>query len=85
MDPSTEMLLPESRLPAMKAPLAWDRPCPSADNGIRVPALLDPNSTDRNFNTIGQNAQLYFVTARRENCMTTDKRDLKRVPIQFSP
>jgi len=49
------------------------------------PSFIDPNSTDRNFATIGQNADLYFVTSRRENCMTTSKRDIKRVPIQFSP
>jgi hypothetical protein len=72
----------------MKAPLAWDRPCPSTDNGIRVPALLDPNSTDRNFNTVGQTADLYFVESHFNDnppdCVETLDRDLVRIPIRFT-
>lgn len=49
------------------------------------PSFVDPDSTDRNFSTIDQNTHLYFTTFRRENCITTNKRDLKRIPIQFSP
>jgi hypothetical protein len=48
------------------------------------PSFVDPDSTDRNFNTIDQTTHLYFTTFRRENCMTTSKRDLKRVEVQFS-
>jgi hypothetical protein len=48
------------------------------------PSFVDPDSTDRNFQTIDQTTHLYFTTFRRENCMPTSKRDLKRVEIQFS-
>ena len=45
---------------------------------------MDPDSTDRNFGTIDQTTHLYFTTFRRENCIMTNKRDVKRVEIQFS-
>jgi hypothetical protein len=75
----------------MAAPLAWDRPCPSPDRGIRPPGLLDPNSADRNYNTIGQTADLYFVESRfvddtsvnPPRCSETLDRDLVRIPIRF--
>jgi hypothetical protein len=55
--------------------------------GGAYPAILDPNSTDRNFNTVGQNAYMYFVRSNRPPgvCGNTDDRDYLRVPIQFSP
>jgi hypothetical protein len=51
------------------------------------PGILDANSTDRNFNTVGQNAYMYW--ARFNNppgvCANTNDRDFVRVPIRFSP
>ena len=49
------------------------------------PSFVDPDSTDRNFQTIDQHTYLYMTTFRRENCITTLKRDLKRIPIRFDP
>ncbi len=76
----------------MGAPLAWQRACPNADRGIRVPSLLDPNSTERNYNTIGQTADLYFGESRfvddtstnPPTCRETLDRDLVRIPIRFT-
>jgi hypothetical protein len=50
------------------------------------PAVLDPSSTDRNFNTVGQTAYLY--RARMNNagtCGFSNDRDFVRVPITFAP
>jgi hypothetical protein len=55
--------------------------------GGAYPGILDPNSTDRNFNTVGQNAYMYFSRANNPPgvCGFTNDNDVLRVPIQFSP
>ncbi len=58
-------------------------PCGDPD-GAAYPSFVDPDSTDRNFGTIDQTTHLYFTTFRRENCIMTSKRDVKRVEVQFS-
>jgi hypothetical protein len=58
--------------------------------GFRHPTLLDHNSTDRNFNTIGQTAYLYFTKSNLlpededGPCQESLDRDLVRVPIRFT-
>ena len=58
--------------------------CGDPDPAV-YPSFIDPDSPDRNFSTIDQTTDLYFVTARYENCIRTNKRDVKRVEVQFSP
>ena len=49
------------------------------------PSFIDPSSTDRNYNTMDQTAYVYMTTFRRENCIATNKRDVMRMPIEFTP
>lgn len=53
----------------------------STGNYVAYPSLLDPNSTSRNFETIGQTAYLYFTQA---NTSENNARELVRVPVSFS-
>jgi hypothetical protein len=48
------------------------------------PAILDPDSRSRNFETAGRNAYLYFTRIHADGCDLTLDRDLVRVPVQFS-
>jgi hypothetical protein len=50
----------------------------------RYPALIDPDSTDRNFQTIGDRPFLYFVREHAEACHGSLKRDLLRLPIAIT-
>ncbi len=63
------------------APAAYSRACTNPNLGIRVPTLIDPDSSDRNFNTIGQTAHLYFTQS--QDCPETLNRDLVRIKIRF--
>ncbi|WP_155642315.1 hypothetical protein [Pseudomonas alabamensis] len=48
------------------------------------PSILDSNSTDRNFGTVGNNAYLYYTKFNLgEDCRLTLDRDLLRVPINL--
>jgi hypothetical protein len=52
---------------------------------LNYPAFLDPDSTDRNYNTMDQSAYVYAVASRHENCIgVNSKRDIVRIPIQWS-
>ena len=51
---------------------------------IAYPAIIDPNSTSRNFETSGERAYLYFTRFNYSRCRRTQDRDLVRVPIEFS-
>lgn len=46
------------------------------------PALLDPSSPTRNFETVGNSAYIYFLRVRR--CGALD-RDLVRLPVNIEP
>ena len=46
--------------------------------------MIDPKSTDRNFQTVGGTAYLYFTQFHYSNCEQTLDRDLVRVPIQIA-
>ena len=56
------------------------------DDFINYPALLDPNSSSRNFDTTGATPYLYFVrtNASQAGCGPTLNRDLVRIPIRFN-
>jgi hypothetical protein len=50
------------------------------------PALLDPESTDRNYRTINNTAYLFFTRLHfNDACIGDQHNDLIRVPVQFSP
>jgi hypothetical protein len=53
-------------------------------NPILYPAVLDPNSSSRNFETTGKQVYLYFTRFNYASCTMTADRDLIRVPIEFS-
>ena len=62
--------------------LPWSYQCGQEDP-INYPAVLDPNSTTRNFSTTGQTAYIYFTHFHYSNCIQTLDRDLVRVQFQF--
>lgn len=67
--------------------LAADRPDTATCGGpdpIGYPAVLDPGSPSRNFETTGKRAYLYFTRFHYASCQKTLDRDLVRVPIEFS-
>jgi hypothetical protein len=51
---------------------------------VAYPSLLDPNSTDRNFMTIGDSADLFLTRFNLTGCKTSMDRDLIRIPIVIS-
>jgi hypothetical protein len=65
----------------------YDDPCGSGGRLISYPSLLDPEAEGRNFDDIGANADLYYVTLRVEGCQVTSDRDLlrRRVAVQVWP
>ena len=56
------------------------------DDFIAYPALLDPGSSSRNFDTTGATPYLYFVRTNTvdNGCTGTLDRDLVRIPIRFN-
>jgi hypothetical protein len=67
----------------MEAEIRWIADCVKPDP-IKDPSILDPSSTSRNFETVGQNAQLFYTWYHMTGCAGSLDRDLIRVPIQFS-
>jgi hypothetical protein len=61
----------------------WDYQCGDPDP-IEYPSVIDPISTDRNFQTVGDTAYLYFTQFHYSGCQQTLDRDLVRVPIQIT-
>lgn len=48
------------------------------------PSLLDTASPDRNFDSVGNQAWLYFTRFWTKNCGLTMQRDLMRIKVQFN-
>ena len=67
----------------MEAEVRWATDCMKPDP-IKDPSLLDPASTSRNFETVGQTGQLFYTWYHMDGCNGTLDRDLIRVPIQFT-
>ena len=67
----------------MAAEITFDRDCVLPDP-IKESSLLDPNSTSRNFETVGQTAQQFYTWYHLDGCNGTLDRDLLRIPIEFS-
>jgi hypothetical protein len=66
----------------MEVELPWTVDDPAQVNDL-YPALLDPESGSRNFETTGPTAYLYFT--RNNFGHTSLDRDLMRVPVAFFP
>jgi hypothetical protein len=81
---STDLIDWSPRQLLMKAELTWTWEC-GDENPILYPALLNPNSASRNFETTGKKTYLYFTRHNWESCVTGPDRDLIRIPIQFIP
>ena len=67
----------------MEAEVRWATDCVPPDP-IKDPSLLDPASTSRNFETVGQTGQLFYTWYHMDGCNGTWDRDLIRIPIQFT-
>ena len=67
----------------MKAELPWTWQC-SDGPFYRDPSLLDPQSSTRNFDTMGQRPYLFFTRFNISSCSSCLDRDLIRIPIEFS-
>lgn len=50
---------------------------------LGYPALLDPESPDRNFMTVSDSAQLFLTRFNLHDCKITMDRDLIRIPIRI--
>ena len=67
----------------MEAELPWTVEC-GDESPVLYPALIDPNSADRNYATTGRSMYLYFTKMTyNQFCRQTLDRDLVRVPIEF--
>lgn len=64
-----------------EAPVSWERSCPSESYGY--PSLIDPNSSTRNFETVGNAAYLYVTRFNLKGCKPTADRDLIRLLIHI--
>jgi hypothetical protein len=51
---------------------------------LAYPSLLDPNSEDRNFMTVGKSAELFLARFNVTDCRISMDRDLIRMPIAIS-
>jgi hypothetical protein len=67
-----------------EAELTYTHQCGDEDP-VAHPSVIDSSSTDRNFGTVGQTADLYFVRLHYANngCDQTRDRDLVRIPVRF--
>jgi hypothetical protein len=65
----------------------YDDPCGSGGRLIAYPSLLDREAKGRNFDDVGNAAELYFSTLKVEGCTVTSDRDLvrRRVEIKVWP
>ena len=56
----------------------YDDPCTSGPSLISYPSLIDPQAEGRNFDDVGDSADLYYTRLRVEGCQVTSDRDLVR-------
>jgi len=65
----------------MEAELPWSFEC-GDDVPVNYPAIIDPQSDSRNFDTVGRRAYLYFTRFRVDSCRLAGA-DLVRAPVVF--
>ena len=56
----------------------YDDPCGTGGRMIAYPSLIDSGSTRRNFDDVGDTADLYYSELRVDGCQITADRQLKR-------
>lgn len=66
----------------LEVPLLNARDC-TRPTAFYYPALLDPLSDDRNFETVGDSAFLYLTRLNLTDCRITWDRDLVRLPVSI--
>lgn len=66
------------------AQVTWNYQCGNADP-IEYPTLIDPTSTSRNFDTVGDTAYVYFTQFHPAGCQLGLNRDLMRLEVQVRP
>lgn len=71
----------------MAGPTMSDDPCASGGRLIAYPSIIDRDAKGRNFDDIGDSADLYFTALKVEGCRITSERDLirRRVTIKVIP
>ncbi|HWG06897.1 MAG TPA: hypothetical protein VG271_17965 [Beijerinckiaceae bacterium] len=81
---SHDLLHWSAPLLALAGDTLYDDPCGAGGQLINYPSLLDPDSKNRNFADIGDNARLFYVTLAVDGCSVTSRRDLmsQRVRIE---
>ncbi|WP_298966088.1 hypothetical protein [uncultured Methylobacterium sp.] len=63
------------------SPSLYDDPCTSGGEVVSYPSLIDAKAPGRNFDTVGDGADLYYVTMKVKGCEVTSERDLVRRPV----
>ena len=71
----------------MAGPTLYDDPCKSGGRLIAYPSLIDRTAKGRNFDDVGDEAELYFTSLRVEGCGVTSDRDLirRKVTVRILP
>lgn len=62
----------------------YDDPCTAGPQIIAYPSLLDPEATTRNFEDVGDQAELFYATMRVDGCQATSDRNLVRRRVRIS-
>ncbi|TDR93695.1 hypothetical protein [Enterovirga rhinocerotis] len=62
----------------LAGPTLYDGACDSGGTLINYPSLLDPKAEGRNFDDVGDSADLYYTRLVVDGCKTTSDRDLLR-------
>ena len=66
----------------VRSELPWTHRCRDGDS-LTYPALLDPASSSRNFETTGRRPYLYFTRIHYDACRMSLDRDLVRRRVEF--
>lgn len=71
----------------LAGPTLYDDPCRSGGTLIAYPSFIDRAATGRNFDDVGDTAELYYASLKVEGCRVTSERDLlrRRVSIKILP
>jgi len=64
-------------------PTPWSGAC--GEDRFVYPSLVDPNSSSRNFDVIGDEPSLFFVRQHFDGCQGTMQRDLIRMRLRLTP
>jgi hypothetical protein len=80
---SSDLVLWSAPRLVMAAPLSGEQGC-SEKWVVNYPSLLDPASPERNFESVGDTAWLYFTRFWTKDCGLPMQRDLMRVRVKIS-